>query len=135
MKYLDSNIFLLPILYKGEKAKKAKKVLREMASGKIQCATSSLTVDEILWVLIKMKKDRERAIETCMDILELPNLVILDVTNEDVLRALEYMKNYVQLKPRDAIHIAVSTNAGIFTVVSDDTDFDGVQEINREKLD
>mgnify|MGYP001215473615 CR=1 FL=1 len=135
MRYLDSNIFLLPVLYKGRKADRAKSILELMVSGNTQCATSALTIDEVLWVLIKMTRDREGAIATCKDIVELPNLTVLDVTNHDSLRALELMEKYVQLKPRDAIHLAVSTNAGIFSIVSDDSDFDGISEVNRESLD
>ena len=35
----------------------------------------------------------------------------------------------------DAIHIAVSINAGVFTIISDDDDFDTVSEINRVSLE
>jgi len=35
----------------------------------------------------------------------------------------------------DAIHIAVNTNAGIFSIVLDDAYFDGIQEIYRESVD
>ena len=133
MKYLDTNIFLLPLLYEGDKANKAKEILEKMVQGNLQCATASLTLDEFTWVIIK--KDRKKAIEACKDILELPNLKILDVTNSDIICALGYMEKYEQLKPRDAIHLAVCTNSGIFTIISDDSDLDNINEINREGLD
>jgi len=134
MKYLDTNIFLLPILYDGDKANKAKEVLEKMASGDIQCATASLTLDEFIWVITKLIKDRKKAIEACKDILELPNLRILEVAADDLLVALDFMEKYDQLKPRDAIHLSVSINSGIFTIVSDDEDFNNIEEINREGL-
>jgi len=135
MKYLDTNIFLLPMLYEGDKANKAKEILESMVEGNLQCATASLTLDEFAWVIIKIKKNRKIAIEACKDILELPNLKILAVSNTDVILALEYMEKYEQLKPRDAIHLAVCINSGIFTIISDDSDFDNINEINREDLD
>ena len=135
MKYLDTNIFLLPILYEGKKADKAKEILENLAQGKIQCATSSLTIDEFIWVLIKIKNDRKQAIEASKDLLQLPNLRILDISFSDLLVALDFMERYNQLKPRDAIHLASCTNSGIFTIISDDSDYDGIKEINRESLD
>ncbi|OQX53472.1 MAG: hypothetical protein B5M48_03285 [Candidatus Omnitrophica bacterium 4484_213] len=35
------------------------------------------------------------------------------------------------IKPRDAIHLATMLEHGIFTIVSNDADFDKVQEIER----
>ncbi len=74
------------------------------------------------------------ALEIGKDILELPNLKILDVTAKDILVSIDLMERYAHLKPRDAIHSAVCMNAGVFTMVSDDNDFDGIEEINREAL-
>ena len=106
-----------------------------MVQGNLQCATASLTLDEFAWVVLKIKKDRKKAIAASKDILELPNLKILPTSNTDLIQAFEYMEKYEQLKPRDAIHLAVCTNSGIFTVISDDSDFDNIDEINRERLD
>ena len=133
MKYLDSNVFLYPLLYKGKKATKAQNILNEMVLGKAPCITSSLTLDEIIWIIMKMH-DRTKAIEIARDVLSLPNLKILDVTNEHILQSLDLMEKYQRLKPRDAIHIAVCINAGVFTIISDDTDFENIAEIKRIPL-
>ena len=133
MKYLDSNIFIIPVLYAGKKAEKAKNILKEMVTGSHQYATSSLTLDEVVWIIMK-EKDRKTAIEIGRDILELPNLKILNVSGEDLLMALDLMNKYEHIKPRDAIHISVSVNSGIFTIVSDDEDFNDIDEIDKEGL-
>ena len=133
MKYLDSNVFLYPILYEGGKSDNAQAILMEMVEGNIHCVTASLTLDEVIWIVSK-KISRKKALEIGKDILELPNLKILDVTSTDILNSIDLMERYSHLKPRDAIHSAVSINAGVFTMVSDDSDFDGIDEINRERL-
>jgi len=133
MKYLDSNVFLYPILYEGKKSKKAQKILTEMVKDNLICLTASLTIDEVLWIVTN-KVSREKALEVGKDIFELPNLKILDVRAIDVLNAIDLMERYKQLKPRDAIHGAVCLNAEIRTIVSDDNDFDKIKEIKREPL-
>ena len=134
MKYLDSNVFLYPILYEGKKSGRAGSILNEMVDGDIHCATASLTLDEVMWIISK-KVSRDRALEVGRDILELPNLKVLDVTARDILRSIELMRKYEHLKPRDSIHAAVSLGAGIHSIVSDDGDFDEVEEIDRIGLD
>ena len=134
MKYLDSNVFLYPILYEGKKSKRAERILTSMVKGKTTCCTASLTIDEILWVVTN-KVSRDEALEIAKDIFELPNLRILDVSAIDALNAIGLMEKYKRLKPRDAIHGAVCMGAGISTIVSDDNDFDKIKEIKRESLD
>ena len=134
MNYIDSNVFIYPILYQGKKADNAKKILSKMVNGEIACATSSLTLDEVMWVIIN-EANRKKALQIGKDILTLPNLKILDVTNEHIMQSITLMEKYKKLKPRDAIHLAVCTTAGIFKFITDDADFDHISEINRISLD
>jgi hypothetical protein len=53
MAYIDSNVFLYPVLYSEEeepKAKKALDTLRKIAKGELSAYTSTITRDEIIWV-------------------------------------------------------------------------------------
>jgi predicted nucleic acid-binding protein len=134
MNYVDSNVFIYPVLYQGKKADYAKKILSEMVDGDIACATSSLTLDEVMWVIMN-ETNREKAIQIGKDILTLPNLKILDVKTEHIMQSITLMEKYKKLKPRDAIHLAVCTTAGIFRFITDDADFDHISEINRITLD
>ncbi|MFH1013086.1 MAG: type II toxin-antitoxin system VapC family toxin [Thermoplasmatota archaeon] len=134
MNYVDSNVFIYPLLYQGKKADNAKKILSEMVDGDIACATSSLTLDEVMWVIMN-ETNREKAIQIGKDILNLPNLKILDVKTEHIMQSIALMEKYKKLKPRDAIHLAVCTTAGIFRFITDDADFDHISEINRITLD
>lgn len=56
MPYLDSNVFIYPVIYQTEsepKAKKAKVILSSVESGKLDAYTSTLTWDEVVWVVSK----------------------------------------------------------------------------------
>ena len=134
MNYIDSNVFIYPLLYQGKKANNAKKILSEMVDGDIACATSSLTLDEVIWIIMN-ETDREKTLQIGKDIMALPNLKILDVTNEHIMQSITLMEKYKKLKPRDAIHLAVCTTAGIFRFITDDSDFDHISEINRISLE
>ena len=129
MIYCDSNLFVYPVIYTGPKATAATKVLTALAEGKIDCLTCSLTIDELLWIVWK-KCGKEAAVEQAKRILGFPHLDIVDTKVSDMLRAIEMVKTY-SLRPRDAIHAACSLNHAIFSMISDDADFDVVKELKR----
>ncbi|OYT53864.1 MAG: VapC toxin family PIN domain ribonuclease [Candidatus Altiarchaeales archaeon ex4484_2] len=132
MKYLDANVFIYAALYTGKKAEHAREILRTMVEGDV-AITSTLTIDEVVWAVWK-ESNREKAIKEGVRILELPNLKVLSVEVEDAYSALNLMNKYQKLRSRDAIHLAVSLRAGVFKIISDDSDFDDVDDIEREKL-
>lgn len=129
MLYCDSNLFIYPVIYTGEKAIAAAKVLTALADGKLEGFTCSLTIDEVLWIVWK-KVDREAAVQQAERVLEFPSLKVVDTKVSDLRKAMELIKTYA-IKPRDAIHAACSLNHAIFTIISDDADFDAVKELNR----
>ena len=94
--------------------------------------TCALTLDEIMWVMIKNKKEKALR-ETIEDIYAVPNLSIKEVPSSTPLDALTLMEQF-DLKPRDAFHVAVMKSNGITEVVSDDPDFDRVKGIKRIRL-
>ena len=56
MAYIDSNIFIYPVLYSIEKeliAKKAYQILLSVEKGELPAYTSALTWDEVVWVVSK----------------------------------------------------------------------------------
>ena len=69
--YLDANIFIYPILYSSDsKEKKCKQILNDVVSGRLQAITSSLTLDEIIWKIIK-KTGRQKTLKLAKDLFEL----------------------------------------------------------------
>lgn len=135
MKYIDSNIFIYPVVADEKtenKAASSKQVLLQVASGKIDAATSCLTWDELVWVLTKFL-GRNIAIAEGRRFLAFPNLKFIDVNETTINRAQDLVDEY-GIKPRDAIHAACALENGIRDVLSDDPDFDKVRELKRTGL-
>ena len=66
--YLDSNIFISPLVYEGSrKAANAKRILGMVERGDMVGYTSTQTWDEIVWVVRKLlgKADSVQAGEKC----------------------------------------------------------------------
>lgn len=135
VKYLDANVFILSAISSNKKGCNARKIIESTTKGAIQCATSTLTFDEVVWGITKQRKDRDHAITFSKYALDLPNLQVLPVSRNDLLRALMLMGKYPNLRPRDAIHVSVCLNNGIHTIVTDDSDFDDISELQRENLE
>lgn len=130
--YVDSNVFLYPIIYDEEtvvEVKKSKSFLLKMALGKIEAYTSSLTWDEFTWVIRKLF-GIEVSMHEGKKFLSFPNLRVLGVRMSTVFKAQELVERY-GVKPRDAIHAAVALENKIKTIVSYDDDFDAINEIRR----
>lgn len=133
MLYLDSNVFIYPALYEGEKADQAAELLKDIVAGEERAATASLTIDEVVWILSK-EASREEALKEGERLLMLPNLRILEVSGETIATALGHMQKHRKLSPRDAIHLATATDHGIYTIITDDTDFEDTDVVESRGL-
>ncbi|NWG09093.1 MAG: type II toxin-antitoxin system VapC family toxin [Nitrososphaerales archaeon] len=130
--YIDSNVFVYPLIYDPEavgEAKKSKDFLLKIALGKVEAYTASVTWDEVVWVLRKVF-DLELSVKERKKFLNFPNLRLLGVKKSTVFRAEELMEKY-RIRPRDAIHAAVALENKITTIVSYDKDFDDMNEVKR----
>lgn len=94
--------------------------------------TRALTLDEVMWVLIKNRRS-ESIRDKVEDIYAMPNLTVKEVPASAPLDVLNLTNNF-QLKPRDAFHASVMKANGVTEIVSDDPDFDRVKGIKRIKL-
>jgi predicted nucleic acid-binding protein len=136
MPYLDSNIFIYPVIYQTDaqsKAKKAKEILLSVEKGQLSAYTSTLTWDEVVWVVTKVMS-RNDGIAQGRKLLGFPNLQFID-TDENVLVAAQRLIEKYKLNPRDSIHIASALDRRLKIVISDDEDFDLVKEIKRTPLE
>ena len=133
--YLDANVFIFAAISNDAKAEKAKRLIKKIILGKLKAATSSLTIDEVVWKIWKETKDRKTAIEEGLRILQFDNITFISITDQITANALKLMKKYENLKPRDSIHLAAALSANIKTIVTDDSDFDNMKEIKRKSLD
>ncbi len=132
--YLDSNVFIYPLLYNDARAKNAENILKRIIVGDFSAVTSSLALDEVVWILLKETKDRDLAIQETLRILSFSNLTISPVDSSLMIDALHFMQKYPSLKPRDAIHLASAIRSHASTIITDDSDFDIVKEIKRKAL-
>ena len=135
MPYIDSNVFIYPAIYQTEsqqKAKKAKEILLKIEKGEISAHTSTLTWDEVVWVVGKLLS-RDDGINQGKKLLVFPNLEFINV-DEGILTLAQNLLNKYKLSPRDSIHAASAVSRKIKAVISDDKDFDQVKEITRAPL-
>lgn len=130
MKYFDSNFFIYATIDRGKKGEWARNLLREIESGKESAVTSALTYDEFFWK-VNREKGFKAALTATEALLEMPNLRFLEFDDEVIWKSFELIKN-LKLDPRDSIHAACALLHGIFTIVTEDKDFDRIKEINRE---
>ncbi|MEM1548678.1 MAG: type II toxin-antitoxin system VapC family toxin [Thermoproteota archaeon] len=132
MSYIDSNIFIYPIIYDTDsvrEALRAKNLLRKVALGEIEAYASPVIWDEVAWVVRKVLGVGS-SLNQGRKLLSFPNLKILPVKRTTVLKAQDLMEKY-ELKPRDALHAAIALENKITTIVSYDEDFDKLKEIKR----
>ncbi|MHA1674094.1 MAG: hypothetical protein ACTSYI_10760, partial [Promethearchaeota archaeon] len=74
--YIDSNVFLNPILYDSDlnpEAQLAKEFLQRVIQKEFKAITATLTWDEIVWV-IRKSYDRDMANEKGKEFLIFPSL-------------------------------------------------------------
>jgi len=133
MRYLDANVFCFAALDSGPEGEHARKILTETNLGTHPAITSVLTLDEVAWT-IRKEASHENALKEGSRLLGYPNLYILDVKAKHWATALDLMEKHTTLQPRDALHAAVAIDAGVFTIVSTDSDFDALPQLDRIPL-
>jgi uncharacterized protein len=135
MDYVDSNVFIYPVLYREDedkKTKKAKEVLLKIEKQQLHACTSTLTWDEVVWVV---SRTIGKADGMCQGqkLLGFPNLEFVNVDERVLTHAQKLMENY-KLAPRDSIHLACALARKASHLISDDEVFDKVKEIKRIPL-
>ena len=131
--FIDANVFIYSILNTEEKGDRCREILKRVEAGQLKVQTSPLVIDEVSWV-VRKHTNVDTAIIAWEKLIRIPNLRILAIDDRVAMRVPEIMRNY-RLKPRDAIYVATMIQHQIDKIVSDDPDFDKVQEITRVELD
>ncbi len=133
--YIDSNVFIYPILYAEEvdiRVKNASEILKGIAKAEFAAFTSTLTWDEVVWA-VRKTLGKSESVNEGQKLLGFVNLQLISV-DENILSQAQAVMNRYDLKPRDAIHVASAIDKKLNTIISDDQDFDVVREINRFPL-
>ena len=131
MIYVDANVFVYSLIYEYtiEESKKADYYLTQIINGNIGGCTSTLSWDEIFYV-VKRSIGINEAIEAGKKILEFPKLKFIDVSFYIISRA-QNIVNEHNMKPRDAIHSACALEFCDGRIISNDSDFDNVNGMKR----
>ena len=134
MHYIDTNVFIYPVLYEERnlKAKNSKIILLSIEKGELSAYTSTLTWDEVVWI-IRKTLGRDQAIDQGKKLLGFLNLQWIAV-DENVLSQAQALLTKYNLHPRDSIHVASAIDRKIENFISDDADIDRVKEIKRKPL-
>ena len=112
---------------------------------------SNLGLDEIWHVLIKVQAIKDHGprniieflnknpesvmkystavIETTSAILEIPYIHLLEISTEQTLDAMRFIRDH-GLLPRDAIHVSTAIDANIKNVITTDRSFTRITDIN-----
>lgn len=126
--YIDSNIFIFAAEDQGEMGKTCRKIISLIEEGKIICASSYLVIDEVIWVL-KKRIGKNKSIKIVNAIMSLP-IKWLEVDRRTIMQMIEtFEASY--LDPRDSLHVSSMKIAGISTIISEDGDFDSIENIER----
>ena len=128
--YIDSNVFLYPVLYSGIKeAETAREILADIEQKNIQAYTSTLTWGEVSYVVERVFGKTD-SIEVGKKFLNFPFLRFIPVDDE-IIRRSQVIREKYNLKPRDSIHLSCAIERSISEIITDDADFDGIKEITR----
>ncbi len=133
MIYIDSNIFIYAAVYQDDKGNNARKLIKKITDGEIIATTSALTFDEVFWI-VKKERNIEMALEAGKALLLMQNLKFLKVDDTVLWQAYNLIEKH-KLDPRDAIHAACAIIHGVYTIISEDSDFDIIKEFERKGLD
>ena len=133
MIYIDSNVFIYAAIYPDDKGNNARKLIQKITDGEIIAVTSSLTFDEVFWI-VKKERDFEMALEAGKALLLMQNLTFIAVDDAILWQAHNLIEKH-GFDPRDAIHAACSLAHGVYTIISEDSDFDRIKEFERKGLD
>ena len=106
-----------------------RKVISSIERKDIQAYTSTLTWDEISYVVEKLF-GRSDAIEIGRKFMNYPGLRFIPV-DEDIMRRSQMIREKYNLKPRDSIHLSSAIGRGIKKIITGDRDFDNLKEIER----
>ena len=129
--YIDSNIFISPLIYeRSPQVTNSKKVLAAVERGEVTAYTSTLTWDEVVWV-VRRALGRPDSIQAGEKLAAFPNLRFIPAS-EEVIRSSQRLLSQYDLAPRDAIHLASAIGKVVDALVSDDSDLDVVTEVRRE---
>jgi len=116
----------------AELGQEARSLLVRVENGDVEASTSALTVDEVVWV-VKRMRGMDQALEAGEALVNMRGLELIPV-DENVLRDSIGLMRLHGFDPRDAIHAASAIRRGADHIVSSDSHFDVLEKPARKRL-
>jgi predicted nucleic acid-binding protein len=131
--YLDTNILVYYKLENSLRHKEALFLIKDLLKKRIKIFISGLVIDEFLYSLLRFHKlyqekvDYRKLKKALMEILNLPNLEVINPSNkkDSHLKIVDNIILY-KLRPRDAYHLLIMQEQKIGYFATFDNDFKNV---------
>lgn len=136
MKYIDPRVIVDAIAYDEKtelRAAQAYRILLEIAKGRLEAATCYLTWTEVVSALTGYPGP-ETALEKGRMLLTFPRLKFLELDGEVISRTQGLIGKY-RIATRHAVHAACALHNRYPEIISNDPEFDKVEELTRIPLD
>ena len=148
--YCDPSFMINLVIEDSKYFNECKTFSEKLKANRTLLVMSNLGLDEIWYALLKifairdygergwqskLKKDTEAVKEYTKEIeeytlslLEIPNLVLITITTDHTLLALDLMRRY-GVFPRDGIHATAAMITGANNIITTDPDFTNIDEL------
>lgn len=127
--YLDAAVFVHALGAHTPLREACQGILDKVESGELVGEGAVLVIDELTHVRHRRRGDRAEAAAEARAAGAI--LVLHEVTAADLDRALGLFAGHASLNMRDAVHAAVAQRVGLDTIVTTDSDFEGVAGLRR----
>lgn len=126
---LDSAVFIYAVGAEHRYRQPCRQLLSALEMDALAGEASVLAVEETLHQRARRTGDRVSAVRIARNIMTL--CPVHELTTADLLLGLELFAGCRGLDARDALHAATALNQGIARIVSPDSAFDGVPDLER----
>jgi predicted nucleic-acid-binding protein len=131
-KFIDTNIFLR-FLTKDDPSKydKCKELFKRAMEGKINLATSSLVIAELVWTLLSYYKVSKA------DVIEKVSIIVgtetIHIPEKDIIADALILYSRENIDYIDSYNAVFMKQNGLNEILSYDSDFDVIDGIKREE--
>ena len=128
--FLDSTTLIHAIDKNAKYHNECLNIITKAAKGQINTATSLETLEETLFILIKLTT-ATTALRATRDFLKLTKIKKFEMNLPILEQALEIIETTPLKRPKDAINIATMLEHDIQRIISEDKEYDKVSLIQR----
>jgi predicted nucleic acid-binding protein len=126
---LDTNVVLYAIGGPHHYAEPCRRILALAGEGALSLEAPVDLVQEVMHHRTRRLGDRQQAAADAIAAAELCRLHAVEP--DDAREATEMFTNFPTLSARDAVFAAIAARYGLMTILSADTDFDGLPQLRR----